>query len=229
VGNKNAQSAKISADAAKSAADIAGATLNEMKDNAQRTLDASREATHLDQRAWVGLSQLEAVPTSGGFEVKGSAINSGKTPANDVRAAVGVYGRFVAGPSYTPTEEDYRWIRDILKKTWNGEIKQHTLLYPSGVDPQSPYHGPVPPKLTARDWVGAPRIEGMGVLPPGNNPYAIPFTDLLQNAGGSYFTLIFYGEIRYKDFIGKEWGTQFCYLVRREAAPLVPCEKFNSM
>jgi hypothetical protein len=90
VANRNAQSAKISADAAKSAADTAVATLNEMKTDAQNTLNASNEAMNLDQRAWVGLSELKIVHTDAGdAEQQGFAINSGKTPARDVHAIMG--------------------------------------------------------------------------------------------------------------------------------------------
>jgi hypothetical protein len=229
--NRSANASEIAAHAAQSAAVTANHTLNEMKTEAQNTLSTNKQATNLDQRAWVGLSRLEAIPTDTGHVIKGFAINSGKTPANDVRAAVGVYARYAPALPYTPNEGDYDWIRYILKKTWNKEIEQTTYLV-SHVPFDPRYNGRKPPNLQFRDWVGAPRLKGMGVLPPGNNPYDIPFPDVLLTTGGAYFTLIFYGEIRYKDFIGKEQLTQFCYLVPREtgkAAPLIPCEKFNEM
>jgi hypothetical protein len=87
------------------------------------------------------------------------------------------------------------------------------------------------PMLRARDRGGVDLR-----LMPSNTPAVagqhIPFIDLLLHGGGSYYTLIFYGKIRYKDYIGKEWTTQFCYLASREAAKaalLTPCEKFNHM
>jgi hypothetical protein len=125
IAARNAHSAEIAAHAAQSAAVTANGTLNEMKADAQKTLDANKEALNLDQRPWVGLSEPSVESVGDHLEQKGVATNSGKTPARDVRIVVGTYGHYGTVPTdyYTPNEEDYRWMAFILKKAWNKEIK----------------------------------------------------------------------------------------------------------
>jgi hypothetical protein len=230
IAARNAHSAEIAAHAAQCAAVTANSTLQEMKADALNTLNQTRDTTHLDQRAWVSLSQLEVVPTDSGHAVKGFVINSGKTPANEVRTAAGVYARYGGSEYLTPSEGDYDWIKYILRRTWNKEITQTTFLWAATeIKPQ--YYGRKPPNLSRRDWVGAPKLASMGDLPPGPNQYNFPFPDLLKNAG-AFFPTLFYGEIRYDDYIGKEHTTKFCYLLPAgvsKAEPVNPCEKGNEM
>jgi hypothetical protein len=102
---------KASTDAAKAATDSVGV--------ARDTLNASKAAMALDQRAWIGLSEPKFVRTDAGYlQQQGFAINSGKTPARDVRAVMGVYAYWNFADQYTMTEKDYSWIRYILKKAW---------------------------------------------------------------------------------------------------------------
>jgi hypothetical protein len=82
--------AKIAADAAELAAETASKTLEEMKTESLRTLNANKEAMMLDQRPWLGLTQLKINHLADGTtEQEGSAINSGRTPARKVQAAWG--------------------------------------------------------------------------------------------------------------------------------------------
>ena len=209
---------KASTDAANAAADSVKV--------ARDTLDANKVAMLLDQRAWIGLSELKIVRTDADHvEQQGFAINSGKTPARDVHAVMGVYAYWTPVGPYKPNEKDYDWIRYILKRAWNKEITQTDYLV-SHLEINPPYHGRLPPLQNFRDWVGAPQLKTMGVIPPGNRPYKIPLPNLVNTPS---FTLIIYGEIRYTDFIGKEKrSTQFCYL----GVPTVdfyPCDKLNDM
>jgi hypothetical protein len=77
---------KASTDAAKAATDSVKV--------ANDTLAASQNAMLLDQRAWVGLTELKIVTEGDHPEQQGFAINSGKTPARNVHAVMGVYARF---------------------------------------------------------------------------------------------------------------------------------------
>jgi hypothetical protein len=116
--NSSLEAAKVSANAAKSAADTADATLKAMKTSAvetsaqidrliaqqQRTadsmeqnlvrskaaLDASIKASRLDQRAWIGFIGVTAKNVAIGSKPSFTQIiiNTGKTPALDVRARI---------------------------------------------------------------------------------------------------------------------------------------------
>ncbi len=67
----------ISAEAAKAAKESAEA--------AKKSIETATEATHLDQRAWIGLEFMDAIPNfpevGKTFAAKGTLVNSGKTPA----------------------------------------------------------------------------------------------------------------------------------------------------
>jgi hypothetical protein len=228
IANRNAQSAKISADAAKSAADTAVVTLNEMKADAQKTLRASNDAMDIDQRAWVGLFPLE-FPTDAAninVEQRGSASNSGKTPARDVHAVMGVYTHFRNPDHYTPVRKDFDWIMCIEKEAWNNEIKQTDFLYASFKPPYKGRCGLPPLRDRLRDWVGVPQIRSLGVIPPGNTPYKLPLplTESLRE-----YDVIFYGEIRYTDFAGQGRSTEFCYYEPAASNSFYQCDKLNDM
>jgi hypothetical protein len=214
------KAAKASTDAAKAA--------NDSVKVARDTLDANNRATLIDQRAWIGLSELKVVNTdTEQAEQQGFAINSGKTPARDVHAVMGVYAHYSPVGPYTPNAQDYEWIRYILKRAWNNQIKQTDYLY-AHIEINPPYHGLLPPLSNFRDWVGAPQEKSMGVIPPGSSPYRLPLPHFAPIP--TTFTLIFYGEIRYTDVTGKDkLSTQFCYIGPPGKAPVYPCEKLNDM
>jgi hypothetical protein len=144
---------KASAKAARAATDSVGV--------AQDTLDASKKAMALDQRAWIGLSEPKLVHNDNGYVLQlGYAINSGKTPARDVHAVMGVYAYYNYATPYTMTEKDYSWIRYILKKAWNlgYHLKTgHTLSVQNR------------PTALAEDVIVLPcssvRLQGLGLSP----------------------------------------------------------------
>jgi hypothetical protein len=190
---------------------------------ARETLGASKNAMLLDQRAWVGLSQLKVTSSHTGLIApEGLAVNSGKTPARDVHAVMGIYAH--DGP-YIPNDQDYDFIRYIVRKAWNKEITQTDYLYQGPMPVNPPYDGMLPPLSVGvskmRAWVLVPELKSMGVIPPGNSPYKPPFPNSPIGLGIS--TLIFYGEIRYTDFVGKERrSTQFCYYEPPESSAITP-------
>ena len=113
-----------------------------MKSDAQKTLNASKDAMEIDQRAWVGLSPLEFHTDAATriTEQRGSGQTRGKTPARDVHAVMGVYVDFNLGNAIhsTPVRKDFDWITCIEKEAWNHEIKQTDYLYSHG---DAPYKG----------------------------------------------------------------------------------------
>lgn len=76
VANQNAQSAKIAANAAKDAVDVAKQTLSEAQASNARQLQATIDNFHQDQRAWLGLSQPKVnLSPDKGVELEASASN----------------------------------------------------------------------------------------------------------------------------------------------------------
>jgi hypothetical protein len=231
--NRSANGSETAGNAAQSAAVTANSTLNEMKAESQKAFNANKDAMKLDQRAWLGMSQLKINHLADGtLEQEGSASNSGKTPALKVQAVMGVY---TEEGLYTPDERDFRFITYIVEKAWNREIKPTKVLSDAfhRVDPN--YHGILPPPSTFRAQVFVPQLKSLGVIPPGNTPYKLPLPPTAVNAG-IVTTFIFYGEIRYFDSVNpKRHTTQFCYYQRPEsrrdsqAINYYPCDKFNDM
>lgn len=232
IADRNAVSAEKSAEAADSAAKTASATLKEMKTEAQKTFNANKDAMNLDQRAWLGLSQLKINHSAdGALAQEGFASNSGKTPALKVQMLMGLY---TEEGFYTPDERDFKFITYIVEKAWNKEIKATEYLSDAfhRVDPR--YHGILPPPSTFRTQVLVPQLKSLGVIPPGNTPYNVPLPP--PENPGVVTTFIFYGEIRYFDSVStKRHTTQFCYYQRPEsrryphAINFYPCDKFNDM
>jgi len=99
--------------------------------NAQRALNASINATLLDQRAWVGAAARLTRFDSKGIEAKIVLQNTGKTPAIDVMTG---YSGFVT----LPDEEDGYGCDFISKRTIAGPIPpQIPVIVPQIADSDS--------------------------------------------------------------------------------------------
>jgi hypothetical protein len=232
LAKRNTDIAQISANAAKSAAKTASDTLGEMKGESERTFKANQDAMRLDERPWLGVSQLEINHSANGaLEQQGSASNSGKTPARKVQAVMGVY---TEENLYTPGDKDFTFIDYVVKKVWNNEIKAPDYLADAFSRRDPSYHGILPPQNTFRSQIFAPHLKTLGVIPPGNTPYKLPLPHLVN--AGIITTFIFYGEIKYFDSVSiKQHSTQFCYYQHPESlrdSQVIKsylCDKFNDM
>jgi hypothetical protein len=122
-----------------------------MKGESERTFKANQDAMRLDERPWLGVSQLEINHSANGaLEQQGSASNSGKTPARKVQAVMGVY---TEENLYTPGDKDFTFIDYVVKKVWNNEIKAPDYLADAFSRRDPSYHGILPPQNTFRSQI----------------------------------------------------------------------------
>jgi hypothetical protein len=210
---------KESANAAKSAADTAQGVLaqNKIESTAQAirnrealeasakqskaALDASIQSARLDQRAWVGISQISGPSFT---DAKGAQVyiregvndrvvsatvaNSGKTPALKFQSRTAMRGQ-PANSIFVPGYQ---------VELGSGSGASFTVIQPGG----------------------------RAVLPSGRAMAPMPKAGIDGIVNGA-ITIYFYGELKYEDVYGKPHATHFCMKLEPTLVDFRDCPAYN--
>jgi hypothetical protein len=154
-------------------------------------LNASREALRLDQRAWVGFSGITEQLRSDISREAGSAMtNTGKTPARNVEAVLGLFSRM---GRYSPPSTDEKWMKSFI--AWAESIDRQgnitvtnflplppTTKDPDGNDFALKYDPALAPAVIVGKSITAFKTS-IGVLAPNTSKSLIGINGAVNNDG----------------------------------------------
>jgi hypothetical protein len=169
-----------------------------------KSLNNSIEASRLDERAWMGVSEVLVSDSSKerGFPAAVVFVNSGKTAANNAETAAGYH--YSATPVYGPSQS---------------EIKNLIFHPVQSTAPQAKFN----------DVVGYLPATGDTSSPhdlAGNVDIQSHFNEISEGR----LTLYYYGTLRYDDVFGRRRTTNFCiYLADAKRKIGAFCRDFNDL
>jgi hypothetical protein len=183
--------------------------MKENSRNAQNALNASIEASELDQRAWLGLSdheilQYDPSDTTKPFRMQVFFRNSGKTPARQVLAegTFQVYKTKGEGPT------------DVDWSTFIGFFNQHKASYRYVVAPNTSR------KILTDGSVDQPETKGINKFIMDNSPAIKQKTIFLH----------YFGQATYLDIDNRFHTIRFClWLPDPDTRQFYFCAKGNDM
>lgn len=167
-------------------------------------VNASRDQMRLDQRAWIGTSDINPGEFSEktGFPVAVSFLNSGKTPATHIHVSV----KYLISP--TP-----------LRGPSADLIKSLSYFSSSDIAPQGKL-------VQGFGWVFA---AGKTYAPEeisGNQGIEAHYKQISDGSVSLYY----FGTIRYDDIFGRHWNTNYCiFLADPQKKMFAYCDEFNDI
>lgn len=202
----------------------------------EKSLKVNQDQMRLEQRAWVGLSQIEITHTHPQLsDMKANVLNSGRTPANEVHTIIGDY---VHSGDYIPAAGDEQWIDRILRFSTEGKLDGKSELvnvthYSKEVrdavianQPPTVFMDDVsPPGVDIRIPISTPKSFTLEPLIP-SIPYSFPLPGNWTVFGQTW---IVYGKIWYKDIFNKDHTTRFCFYRLMTTEEFSACPVANKM
>jgi hypothetical protein len=187
--------------------------------NAEESIKATQEQMLLDQRAWVGFSDV-TTQYGAGSQVAGSVIvNNGRTPARNIHTII-MFGDMSRTGELNTSDE--LWMRKVIsaaRKTPFGR-NENLTNDPQGVGDHGGFKFIYEPNLVPRDVAGgiihAPMAITVGTLAPGEQYPLMGIGKPLDGGSewsaesGQKSALVVFGFIGYKDIFNRPHVTTFC-------------------
>lgn len=175
---------------------------------AKKSIDFTIEQSRLDQRAWVGVKEkakLVSFERDRPMEIDISLINSGRTPARNVR----IVFNFALSPSFMlrPSPEQ---IKELEKGPF--------IIFPS-----------IGPQQTSTIFGGKPPAVG-NFLPPRESEGAEYLMRQFDKIKAKELIFYAFGEIRYDDVSDRPHITYICIFISDpDAKEISSCQGFNEI
>jgi len=166
--------------------------------SSERQLDDARRTIKLEQRAWIGVMNVEGIPAVGrSLAPKVTIVNSGSTPARNVTTRHEVW----FGPNTKEPPLPQNDVTEFPDPDWWRE--RHTTLHAGA-------------QLVLGNVVMSPDLLGGEIVV--DNHWASVFRSQ---------PIYVWGEVAYDDIFDQSHWVKFCYRYEPSMQEYRPCEKYN--